>query len=98
MSMHIPEQGFNAGYQGQPTAANAKESLILSAVLVLVTRTAVWAFMHGLQKRFEYFKQQRQQLLGSHKGSATGVIAPQTPHVELAPLMRGAWIVSPLDP
>ena len=79
-----------AGYE---TAANAKESLVFSAALVMAVQTAVWAFMHLLQKRFEYVALQRQLMLGKN-AAANGLVPAPTPHIELAPLMRGAWIVS----
>lgn len=87
-----------AGYAtaGYDTAANAKESLIFSAALVMAVRTAVWAFMHVLQKRFKYVALQRQLMLGKN-AAANGLSAAPTPHIELGPLMRGAWIVSNLS-
>ena len=81
------------GYAYGSTAANAQETLIFSAILVLVVRTAVWAFMHVLQKRFEYVALQRQLMLGKN-ATANGLTPAPTPHLELAPLMKGAWIVS----
>ena len=88
-----------AGYAYGNTAANAKETLIFSAILVMVVRTAVWAFMHVLQKRFEYVALQRQLMLGKN-ATANGLTPAPTPHIELTPLMRGAWIVRlpPLRP
>ena len=59
----------------------------------MVVRTAVWAFMHVLQKRFEYVALQRQLMMGKN-ATANGLTPAPTPHVELTPLMRGAWIVS----
>ena len=59
----------------------------------MVARTAVWAFMHVLQKRFAYVALQRQLMLGKN-ATANGLTPAPTPHIELAPLMRGAWIVS----
>ncbi len=82
-----------AGYAYGNTAANAKETLIFSAILVMVVRTAVWAFMHVLQKRFEYVALQRQLMMGKN-ATANGLTPAPTPHIELTPLMRGAWIVS----
>jgi len=82
-----------AGYAYGNTAANAKETLIFSAILVMVVRTAVWAFMHVLQKRFEYVALQRQLMIGKN-ATANGLTPAPTPHIELTPLMRGAWIVS----
>ena len=82
--------GYASGYE---TASNAKESLIFSAALVMAVRTAVWAFMHLLQKRFKYVAQQRELMLGK-TAAANGLTPAATLHVELAPLMRGAWIVS----
>ncbi len=84
---------FLAGYAYGNTAANAKETLIFSAILVMVVRTAVWAFMHVLQKRFEYVALQRQLMMGKNS-TANGLTPAPTPHIELTPLMRGAWIVS----
>lgn len=84
------------GYAYGSTAANAQETLIFSAILVLVVRTAVWAFMHVLQKRFEYVALQRQLMLGKN-ATANGLTPAPTPHLELAPLMKGAWIVSLLQ-
>ena len=90
-----PMVGLPAGYAtGYMTASNAKESLIFSAALVMAVRTAVWAFMHVLQKRFKYVAQQRQLMLGKN-AAANGLAPAPTTHVELAPLMRGAWIVRP---
>ncbi len=63
---------------------------------MIVVRTAVWAFMHVLQKRFEYVALQRQLMLGKN-ATANGLTPAPTPHIELAPLMRGAWIVGPLS-
>ena len=77
------------------TASNAKESLIFSAALVIAVRTAVWAFMHVLQKRFKYVALQRELMLGKN-AAAHGLSPAPTSHIELAPLMRGAWIVSKL--
>ncbi len=59
----------------------------------MVVRTAVWAFMHVLQKRFEYVALQRQLMMGKN-ATANGLTPAPTPHIELTPLMRGAWIVS----
>ena len=59
----------------------------------MAVQTAVWAFMHLLQKRFEYVALQRKLMLGKN-AAANGLAPAPTPHVELAPLMRGAWIVS----
>jgi len=84
---------IHAGYAYGNTAANAKETLIFSAILVMVVRTAVWAFMHVLQKRFEYVALQRQLMMGKN-ATANGLTPAPTPHIELTPLMRGAWIVS----
>ena len=62
----------------------------------MAVRTAVWAFMHLLQKRFKYVALQRQLMLGKN-AAASGLSPAPTPHIELAPLMRGAWIVSSLS-
>ena len=59
----------------------------------MAVQTAVWALMHLLQKRFEYVALQRQLMQGKN-ATASGLAPAPTPHVELAPLMRGAWIVS----
>ena len=62
----------------------------------MAVRTAVWAFMHVLQKRFKYVALQRQLMLGK-SAAANGLSPAPTPHIELGPLMRGAWIVSNLS-
>ena len=85
--------GYATGYM---TASNAKESLIFSAALLMAVRTAVWTFMHVLQKRFKYVALQRQLMLGKN-AAANGLSPAPAPHIELAPLMRGAWIVSNLS-
>lgn len=59
----------------------------------MAVRTAVWAFMHLLQKRFKYVAQQRELMQGKN-ATANGLTAAPILHIELAPLMRGAWIVS----
>ncbi|KAL3160650.1 hypothetical protein ABBQ32_010571 [Trebouxia sp. C0010 RCD-2024] len=92
----LPVVDITLGYasSGYETASNAKETLIFSAALVMAVRTAVWAFMHLLQKRFKYVAQQRQLMLGK-TSTANGLTPAPTLHIELAPLMRGAWIGKP---
>ncbi|DBA89209.1 hypothetical protein WJX77_000076 [Trebouxia sp. C0004] len=90
----LPIVDIVLGYAYGNTAANAKETLIFSAILVVVVRTAVWAFMHVLQKRFEYVALQRQLMMGKN-ATPNGLTPAPTPHIELTPLMRGAWIGKP---
>ena len=84
----------------QDSAANAQESLLLSAILVIVTRALVWTFMHILHRRFEKAKHEQQKnarqlrsidSTASLAGMAEKPVAGR--HAELQPLMRGAWIV-----
>ena len=86
----------------QDSAANAQESLLLSAILVIVTRALVWTFMHILHRRFEKAKHEQQKnarQLRSIDSTASLAGMAEKPlagrHAELQPLMRGAWIVGP---
>ena len=86
----------------QDSAANAQESLLLSAILVILTRALVWTFMHILHRRFEKAKHEQQKnarQLRSIDSTASLAGMAEKPlagrHAELQPLMRGAWIVGP---
>ncbi|KAK9811688.1 hypothetical protein WJX72_008422 [[Myrmecia] bisecta] len=73
------------------TVANAQESLVISAVLFMITRTAIWVYIRRVMKQFAKLKTGETAEVEANQSKQ----ASQMVHPDLAPLMRGAWLGKP---
>ncbi len=66
--------------------------MILQSVLMPHALVQIWLMMHWLVLRFKRLKRITEQ----QSAKTRPVTEPPVIHIDLLPLMRGAWLVCPL--